>query len=246
MLENKMILGDGQYYDMDCRRTGLNNNILVVGTSGSGKTRSIVSPNILQAIGSYIIVDPKGNLYGKYAGYLKREGYKVRKLNFANPSDPQSCSYNFFEYIRSEQDFLKIGRMLIKSQSSDHIYAGDPFWDDSSQLLLTSIIAYLYKYTAKNCHNLSSVLSLIRACEVTDEMGDEKTPLDYIFEEIGLKEPDSYAFKMYEHFRQAAGRTMKGILITLSSHLALYDTKDLNRLLGHDSTKIHVIGKLPV
>ena len=108
---NDLILAENHYYSMDCYETQLNNNVLVVGTSGSGKTRSIVSPNILQACGSYIISDPKGNLYQKYRGYLESVGYVVKKLDFIRPD--RSAHYNFFRYIHSEKDILKIAHMIF-------------------------------------------------------------------------------------------------------------------------------------
>ena len=111
MDKNMMILGKERYYSLDCYKTQLNNNVLVVGTSGSGKTRSIVTPNILQATGSYIVSDPKGTLYTKYKSRLEKEGYEVKKLDFTEPDN--SAHYNFFRYIRNTQDIVKISHMLI-------------------------------------------------------------------------------------------------------------------------------------
>ena len=138
--DNRMILGENQYFDMDCHKTQLNNNVLVVGASGAGKTRSIVSPNILQAAGSYIIVDPKGSLYGQYKRYLRRKGYCVQKLNFTDPRDSETLTYNFFSYIHNDQDILKIAHMMVHANyTGTGTYKLDPFWDDASELLMAAI-----------------------------------------------------------------------------------------------------------
>ena len=167
--ENELILAQNQYYDLDCYKTQLNNNVIVVGSPGSGKTRSIVSPNILQAAGSYIIADPKGNLYGKYADYLRFKGYVVQKLNFSDPADPETCSYNFFHYIKNDQDVLKIAHMLIKTDdSSTKPHGGDPFWDEAGELLLVSLIGYLFHHAKKQECTLEAVLKMLQSCEIDE------------------------------------------------------------------------------
>ena len=242
--ENELILAQNQYYDLDCFKTQVNNNVLVVGSPGSGKTRSIVSPNILQASGSYIIVDPKGNLYGKYAGYLRQNGYRVQKLNFAVPGDPETVRYNFFRYIRNDQDVLKIAHMLIKTgDSHDHSYGGDPFWDSAAELLLVALIGYLVHYADSSQCNLKNILKLVQACDIAEEYSGIKSALDEIFEEIGAQNPDDFSYCKYKSFRQAANRTLKSILITVSSKLAVFDTKEIRSLFASDSVNISDIGK---
>lgn len=242
--ENELILAQNQYYDLDCYKTQLNNNVLVVGSPGSGKTRSIVSPNILQAVGSYIIVDPKGNLYGKYSGYLRAKGYDVQKLNFANPADRETCCYNFFHYIRSDQDVLKIAHMLIKTDDNlAKPYGGDPFWDESSELLLVALIGYLFHHGGRRACTLESILQLLQGFELDENDSSEKGPLDYVFEEIGESKPDDFSYRYYKRFRQAAGRTLKSIVITLSAKLGAFDTKELRHLFAKDSVYITSIGK---
>ena len=120
----KILLAQGVSFDMDCMTTGVNNNVLVVGTSGSGKTRSIVEPNLLQANGSYVVSDPKGNLYRKYKGYLEECGYVVKKLDFTHPES--SAHYNFFHYIKREQDIVKIAHMLVSDRESNAVRSLDP------------------------------------------------------------------------------------------------------------------------
>ena len=242
--ENELILAQNQYYDLNCYKTQLNNNVLVVGSPGSGKTRSIVSPNILQAAGSYIIADPKGNLYGKYADYLRAKGYSVRKLNFADPTDPETCTYNFFHYIQNDQDVLKLAHMLIKTGDSGKMsFTGDPFWDDAGELLLVALISYLFHHIGEQGCTLEAVLWMIQSCELDEYDTSIKNPLDYVFDEIGDKDPNDFAYCSYMRFRQAAGRTLKSILITLSAKLAVFDTEDLRHLFAEDSVDITGVGK---
>lgn len=139
MYKKQMILGEKHSYSMNCYETGLNNNVLVVGTSGAGKTRSIVTPNLLQAEGSYIVSDPKGNLYNMYKGYLEKKGYIVKRLDFADMED--SSHYNFFKYINNTRDIMQISHVLV---NNDNVHRKiDPFWDQAAQLLVQALIAYL-------------------------------------------------------------------------------------------------------
>lgn len=239
--KNDLIIADGRYYSMDCYQTKLNNNVLVVGTSGSGKTRSIVVPNLLQANGSYIISDPKGTLYRQYAEYLKEQGYKVKKLDFSNPED--SDHYNFFEYIHSRSDVIRIAHMLVYSCNHDKVsYGGDPFWEQSADLLLTALIGYLYEHRPKWERTLENLQKLIVACEVS-EFDDGKSPMDRIMEDVKKRDPGSFSYKQYMKFRVAAHKTLRSILITLNSKLGRFDYEELNRMLQYDDIDIHSIGQ---
>ena len=241
--DNVLILAEDCIYDMDCKRTGLNNNVLVVGASGTGKSRSVVSPNILQAVGSYIISDPKGVLYKQYAEYLRSCGYVVKKLNIADPEDTESGSYNFFDYIYNEQDILTVAHMIINAgDSADKIHRQDPFWDDATELLLAALIGYLYYHTTPENRTLSSLLRLAEACDIQEEDDQHDTPLDLIFEEAGKYDPDDFSLRCYKRFRQAAGRTLKSILITLYAKIAVYDTPALRRMFSQDTVEIPSIG----
>lgn len=237
-----LILGEGNYFSLDCYRTKRNNNVLVVGAAGAGKTRSVVIPNLLQATGSYVISDPKGNLYKMYGAYLKRKGYQVRLLNFDDPE--HSIGYNFFKYIRSEKDILKLAHMLIyaNESKSTKAYGGDPFWDEAGQLLLTSLIAYLWKYRPKEEQTVESILKLLTAGALS-EYSNSKSPLDRIMDEVELKDPKSIAAQYYRRYQVGASKTKMSILITLTSHLGALDVGSVRKLLSKDETRIASIGR---
>lgn len=237
MDDDMMILGKDCYYSMDSYKTFLNNNVLVVGASGAGKTRSIVTPNLLQASGSYIISDPKGNLHRKYGDYLKSKGYVVKCLNFTDPS--QSCHYNFFHYIKGTQDVLKAAHMLAFSDETT--FHSDPFWDLSSQLLLQAIIAYILENHDEM--TLRRISELIDMFKVDENIPTAKSKLDLIFDLREKECPESYAVKMYKKFRAAAGKTLKSIIITLNSKIGLFDTPELNKMMETDDLDIPSIGQ---
>lgn len=239
MEENMLILGQNQYYSLDCHKTKLNNNVLVVGTSGAGKTRSIVTPNLLQANGSYILSDPKGNLYSQYGPFLEKKGYIVKKLDFTDPV--HSAHYNFFRYIRNTQDIVKIAHMLMY-QRQDHSHA-DPFWDESGQLLLQAIMAYLMEAWGPNDQNLHTILKLINICTINENDTEAATPLDRMMKDWGEKSPGSYALSTYNKVRISAARTMKSILVTVNAKLGMLDTPEMNELMREDDVDIASIGK---
>lgn len=236
---NTMILGQDQYYSLNSHETKLNNNVLVVGTSGSGKTRSIVIPNLLQATGSYVLCDPKGNLYKKYKRYLEEQGYVVKKLDFTDPKN--SAHYNFFRYINSTQDIVKISHMLIYQRKGGHHI--DPFWDEASQLLVQAVIAYLREEWGAKEQNLHRVLQLISLCQMEGNLEENKTVLDRMMEAHGRENPDSYALSMYTKFRVAADRTLRSIMISVNSRLGHFDTPELNGMTNSDNIDISSIGK---
>lgn len=239
--KGKLILAEGVSYSMDCYETQLNNNVLVVGTSGAGKTRSIVTPNLLQANGSYVVSDPKGNLYRKYRTYLQQRGYEVKLLDFTHPE--KSAHYNFFHYIRSEQDIVKIAHVLICDAESKRGRTLDPFWDQAAQLLYESIIAYLWEFWPQEEWTLSNMLSLIDSCEVREDDEDMKNGLDLMMDDAAKEKEDSFAVRHYRRFRAAAGRTLKSIIITAFTKLGAFDTEELRKMLAEDDVDIVSIGK---
>ena len=241
--DGRLILADGQYFSMNSYDTKINNNVLIVGTTGAGKTRSIVSPNILQASGSYIVVDPKGNLYGKYKEFLEKKGYTVLKLNFAEPGDPESESYNYFHYIHSEQDIVKISHMLTYIENKDAGYRADPFWDEAAVMLLSAINAYLYERSEPEYRTLKTISELVTFADMDEDCSGKKTKLDYLFDQLRREKPDCFAVRQYDAYRLGAGRTLKSILITLQAKLSVFTTKDHNKLLAKDTVDIHSIGQ---
>lgn len=236
---NTLILGQNQFYSLDSYATGLNNNVLVVGTSGAGKTRSIVTPNLLQATGSYIVSDPKGNLYGKYKSYLEGQGYEVKKLDFTNPED--SAHYNFFRYIRCTQDIVKVAHMLIYRGKGSGRF--DPFWDESSQLLVQAAIAYLREELEEKDHHFHHMMKLIESCQSEGDMDNCINSFDILMDALKRKNKDSYAASTYTKFRVAANNTLRSILATVNSRLGRFDTPELNQMMMTDDINISSIGE---
>lgn len=240
MDRNSLILGQEQYYSLDCFQTRLNNNVLAVGTSGAGKTRGLVEPNLRQAVGSYVVSDPKGNLYGKYKTYLQERGYRVLKLDFTDPANSEQ--YNFFRYIHSTQDIVRISHMLIYQEKNQNHHA-DPFWDQTSQLLVQACMAYLMEVCSEKDQNFAMLMRLINSAEVDEYDSSEKSPMDYLIDELMNNNPDSYAVKTYKKFRCAAGRTLRSILISVFARLGLFDSPEINRMMREDTINISSIGE---
>ncbi|MCR5093334.1 MAG: type IV secretory system conjugative DNA transfer family protein [Lachnospiraceae bacterium] len=240
MKEDTLILAQDQYYSLDCYETRLNNNVLVVGTSGAGKTRGVVEPNLMQASGSYVVSDPKGNLYAKYKDYLKERGYRVVKLDFTDPANSEH--YNFFDYIHSTQDIVKVAHMLIYLNNKGGHY--DPFWDESSQLLMQACIAFLMESDYKSERTLEYIMKLIDMCDVDEysRSSDPSSELDKIMRFHEEKHPGSYAAKTYRKFRTGANKTLKNIMICVTSRLGLFDSPEINELLRTDTVNIPSIG----
>jgi type IV secretion system protein VirD4 len=206
---------------------------------GAGKTRSIVIPNLLQAAGSYVVSDPKGNLYKKYKGYLEQNGYVVKKLDFTDPE--HSANYNFFQYIHSTKDIVKVAHMLIyQKKQYGHM---DPFWDEASQLLVQSLIAFLLEEREKTEQNFHCMMHLLDLCRTEGSLEEKKTKLDLLMESVGIRNRDSYAFSTYTKFRVATNRTLRSILITTNSRLGLYDTPEIARMMETDNIDIPSLGQ---
>ncbi|MCF0128157.1 MAG: type IV secretory system conjugative DNA transfer family protein, partial [Pseudobutyrivibrio sp.] len=204
----KLILGKEQYYNMDCYETGLNNNVLVVGASGAGKTRGIVVPNLLEATGSYVVSDPKGNLYNRYGDYLRMRGYEVKKLDFINPKS--SSRYNLFEYINDSQDIIKMAHMLVNGAPTGgkNVTHMDPFWDEAAKLLMASLIAYLKETEIPmEEQTLSSLIKMldmsILGCS-DEKAAYYKTKMDLLMEDAEEYWPDAMCHRYYRRFQASA------------------------------------------
>lgn len=237
---NDMILADGQYYSMDCYETQLNNNVLVVGAAGSGKTRSIVSPNILQASGSYVITDPKGQLHKKYGTYLKKKGYRVKVLDLIHPD--KSDHYNPFTYIKSTKDVIKLAHMIMDCSMQQQFVRVDPFWEESGEMLLSALIGYVWKYCRPEERTMQSIFKLINACQVAEDNADQTNSLDRIFAAIDKRNPSDFSVAQYKKFRIGAGRTLRSVLISLNSRLGRYDYPEFRKMTSKDDMNLEDIG----
>ena len=239
MKKNIMILGENQYFSMDTHETQLNNNVLVVGASGAGKTRGIVIPNLIEATGSYVVVDPKGNLHGKYGKYLEDRGYKVKKLDFTDPI--HSEHYNFFNYIENTMDIVKISRIFVEHE--DGRKSIEPFWEESSELLFQAVIAYLWEACKVKDRTLQNVLKLIEAANVNDDVPVAGSPLACMMDKYAERKPESFAVKTYRKVACGANRTYKSILISAMSEMGFADTKEMGYMTQDDTVDIKSIGK---
>ena len=241
-----MIIAEGHYYSLNDYETKLNNNVIVVGTSGSGKTRSVVTPNLLQANTSYVVTDPKGNLYRKYGNYLKKKGYRVVNLDFVNPRE--SMHYNPFCYLEddNDQDFIKTARMLNNEQRN-HGYRGDPFWDLTSEMLLSSLIAYLKNYCNEDDWTVRNLMKLLRACEI-EEFEDSESTMDVLIKEAERedfekgKREESFTVRQYKNVRSCAAKTMKSIVISAMACVGNIDTDAMHEMMAYDELHLERIG----
>ena len=237
MGKNTMILAEGVEYSLDCYETQLNNNVLVVGAAGTGKTRTIVKPNLYNATGSYIITDPKGNLYEELKDYLRRQGYRVLKLDFTHPN--QSAHYNPFSYIRNTQDILKMGHMLMYEP---HPGNADPFWEHSSEILLQAMIGYLWEMWKGKDNTLESVIKLINEFHVDEYSPDDESVLDRVMKDAEKQDKNAFCVKQYKKFRCAAGKTLKSIMISVFAKIAYFDVPEVLELTKTDDLDIGSIG----
>ena len=244
---NKMIVGEGLAYDLDCYKTRRNNNMVIIGGAGTGKTRGIVEPNLLQAAGSYVVSDPKGNLYRKYKMYLQKKGYKVMKLDFAHPEE--SIKYNMFKGTidplslkRSNANVTKLADTIVSLQH-EGTRTLDPFWDECATLLLTSVIALIRDYYDDRYLNFSNVEVIINGMDIDENNADEETPIDVMFQNVEKIDPDSFALQKFKSFRVAAGRTLRSIQITLNALINAYADEYIDDIMSGHDLDIPSIGK---
>lgn len=230
--QKEMIIAHNVHYSMDTYATRRNNNVLVVGTSGCGKTRSIVSPNILQATGSYIISDPKGNLYEKYGDYLKAKGYRVMKLDFIHPE--KSVKYNPLAFINTTADVRKICEILVEKGHKN----ADPFWDKSARILLESVISYLLERGNIKERTMGYVLKLLGCCTKEDIQNGNESLLEQIIEAQG-----GYAYKQYQKVKVAAEKTMQSIMISLYADIGCFDLPELQTMMSENELDICGMGR---
>lgn len=239
--EKNMILTQNIFLSMNTRQTLRNNNVLVVGGSGAGKSRFLVKPNLLQANCNYVITDPAGELLETTGRFLEEQGYEVKVFNLVEMT--KSDRYNPFNYIRDEAGVLMMINCLIKNTNPAGQSGGDPFWEKSETALLQALVFYLIKYRPKEEQNFTSVMKLLRAAEIDENDAKAKSKLDEIFDEIAIKDPNSIALKQYRTFKMGAGKTLKSILISTSVRLTTFNMKQIENLTKTDTLDLGSMGK---
>ena len=216
-----------------------NKNVLVVGGSGSGKTRFWLKPNLLQMHSSYVVTDPKGSIVVECGNALLKNGYKLKILNTINFS--KSMHYNPFAYVHSEKDILKLVTTLMTNTKGDGS-GGDPFWEKSERLLLTALIAYLHYEAPVEEQNFATLLEMLNTMQVLEDDEEYQNPVDLLFEELAKKKPNSFAVRQYKLYKLAAGKTAKSILISCGARLAPFDIQELRDLTMYDELQLDTLG----
>ena len=216
-----------------------NKNVLVVGGSGSGKTRFWLKPNLLQCHSSYVVTDPKGTIVLECGNAMLKNGYKVRILNTINFK--KSMHYNPFAYVHSEKDILKLVTTLMTNSKGEGS-GGDPFWKKSERLLLTALIAYLHYEAPVEEQNFATLLEMLNTMQVLEDDEEYQNPVDLLFEELGKKKLHSFAVRQYKLYKLAAGKTAKSILISCGARLAPFDIQELRDLTMYDELQLDTLG----
>ena len=216
-----------------------NKNVLVVGGSGSGKTRFWLKPNLLQCHSSYVVTDPKGSIVVECGNALLKNSYKVRILNTINFK--KSMHYNPFAYVHSEKDILKLVTTLMTNTKGEGS-GGDPFWEKSERLLLTALIAYLHYEAPAEEQNFATLLEMLNTMQVLEDDEEYQNPVDLLFEELAKKKPNSFAGRQYKLYKLAAGKTAKSILISCGARLAPFDIQELRDLTMYDELQLDTLG----
>ena len=216
-----------------------NKNVLVVGGSGSGKTRFWLKPNLLQCHSSYVVTDPKGTIVLECGQAMLKNGYKVKILNTINFK--KSMHYNPFSYVHSEKDILKLVTTLMTNTKGEGS-GGDPFWEKSERLLLTALIAYLHYEAPVEEQNFATLLEMLNTMQVLEDDEEYQNPVDVLFEELAKKKPNSFAGRQYKLYKLAAGKTAKSILISCGARLAPFDIQELRDLTMYDELQLDTLG----
>ena len=216
-----------------------NKNVLVVGGSGSGKTRFWLKPNLLQCHSSYVVTDPKGTIVLECGQAMLKNGYKVKILNTINFK--KSMHYNPFSYVHSEKDILKLVTTLMTNTKGEGS-GGDPFWEKSERLLLTALIAYLHYEAPVEEQNFATLLEMLNTMQVQEDYEEYQNPVDLLFEDLAKKKPNSFAGRQYKLYKLAAGKTAKSILISCGARLAPFDIQELRDLTMYDELQLDTLG----
>ena len=241
---NNILLTNTERLTMNSRpknpKFARNKNVLVIGGSGSGKTRFFVKPNLMQMHSSFVVTDPKSTLLIECGKMLQKGGYKIRSLNTINFK--KSMHYNPFAYIRSEKDILKLVNVIIANTKGDGEKSGEDFWVKAERLLYCALIGYIYYEAPEEEKNFIMLLDLINASEAREDDENYKSPVDMLFDRLAEREPEHFAVKQYVKFKQAAGKTLKSILISCGARLAPFDIKELRDLMEYDELELDTLG----
>ncbi|WP_312832031.1 VirD4-like conjugal transfer protein, CD1115 family [Sedimentibacter saalensis] len=243
LLRNNVILTKTESLTMSSRpknpKHARNKNVLIVGGSGSGKTRFWLKPNLMQCHSSYVVTDPKGSIVVECGKMLLRNGYKIKILNTINFK--KSMHYNPFAYLRSEKDILKLVTTLIANTKGEG-KTGDDFWVKAETLFYTALIGYIYFEAPENEQNFSTLIEFINASEVREDDEDFQNPVDLMFEALAKKDPQHFAVRQYKKYKLAAGKTAKSILISCGARLAPFDIQELRELTAYDEMELDTLG----
>lgn len=234
-----MILTETESMSIDTRKTLRNNNTLIVGGSGSGKTRFYLKPNLMQLHSSYVVTDPKGTVLLECGQMLENADYEIKVFNTINFA--KSMHYNPFAYIKNEKDILKLVNTIILNTTGEEKGRED-FWVKAERLLYQALIGYIYYELPENEHNFESLIDLIDAMEVREDDEDFKNPVDILFEELEMKNSRHFAVRQYKKYKKAAGKTAKSILISVGTRLAPFDIDVLREITRYDELELKSLG----
>ena len=244
VFENNIPLTQTERLTMNSRpkqpKYARNKNILVIGGSGSGKTRFFVKPSLMQMHSSYVVTDPKGTILIECGKLLQRGGYRIKVLNTINFK--KSMKYNPFAYLRSEKDILKLVNTIIANTKGDGEKSGEDFWVKAEKLYYTALIGYIWYEAPEDEKNFTTLLEMINASEAREDDEDFQNPVDLMFERLEEKYPEHFAVKQYKKYKLAAGKTAKSILISCGARLAPFDIKELRELMETDEMELDTIG----
>ena len=241
---NNVILTQTEFLTMNSRpkepKYARNKNILVIGGSGSGKTRFFVKPNLMQMHSSYVVTDPKGTVLVECGKMLEKGGYVIKSLNTINFR--KSMHYNPFSYIRSEKDILKLVNTIIVNTKGDGDKSGEDFWVKAEKLYYTALIGYIWYEAPDHEKNFTTLLEMINASEAREDDETFKNPVDVMFDELEARDPDHFAVKQYRKYKLAAGKTAKSILISCGARLAVFDIAELREVTAYDELELDTLG----
>ena len=243
VFQNNVILTKTECLTMNSRpkdpKTARNKNVLIVGGSGSGKTRFWIKPNLLQMHSSYVLTDPKGTTILEVGNAFVKKGYRIKIFNTINFG--KSMHYNPFHYIHSEKDILKLVTTLMTNTRGEG-KGGDPFWDKAEKLLLTSLIAYIHYEAPEEEQNFATLLEFLNVMEVREDDEEYQNPVDIMFEKLGERQPNHFAVRQYRLYKLAAGKTAKSILISSGARLAPFDIAELREITAYDELELDTLG----